>query len=43
MVKNIKLDNIYVEGIKKMKLNKLGEYLIISDNKSNIKLYSKLD
>ena len=40
MVKKIKLDNIYVCGVKKMKLNKLGECLIIADNKYNIKLYS---
>ena len=40
MVKKIKLDNIYVYGVKKMKLNKLGECLIIADNNYNIKLYS---
>ena len=37
MIKKIKLDNIYVCGVKKMKLNKLGECLFIADNKSNIK------
>ena len=40
MVKKIKLDNTDVKGVKKMKLNKLGECLIIADNKSNIKLYN---
>ena len=40
MVKKIKLDNIYVYGVKKMKLNKYGECLIIADNNYNIKLYS---
>ena len=40
MIKKIKLDNIYVCGVKKMKINKLGECLIIADNKNNIKLYS---
>ena len=40
MVKKIKLDNTNVYGVKKMKINKLGECLIISENKYNIKLYS---
>ena len=39
MIKKIKLDNIYVCGVKKMKINKLGECLIISEN-NYIKLYS---
>ena len=40
MVKKMKLDRINVGGVKKMKISKLGECLIIADNKSNIKLYS---
>ena len=40
MIKKTKLDKIYVCGIKKMKISKLGECLIIADSKSNIKLYS---
>ena len=39
-IKNIKLDNIYVRGVKKMKIKRLGECLIIAENKNNIKLYS---
>ena len=40
MVRKIKLDNTKVRGVKKMKINKLGECLIISDGDNNIKLYS---
>ena len=40
MVKKIKIGNTYVYGVKKMKLNKLGECLIIADSNYNIKLYS---
>ena len=36
----MKLDNTDVYGVKKMKLSKLGECLIIADNYNNIKLYS---
>jgi len=39
MVTKIKLDNTRVRGVKKMKINKLGECLIISDNNSSLKLY----
>ena len=39
-IRKIELDNIYVRGVKKMKINKLGECLIISDCNNNIKLYS---
>ena len=39
MIKKIKLDNADVRGVKKIKLGNLGECLMISDNKSNIKLY----
>ena len=38
-VKKIELDNTIVGGVKKMKLSKLGECLMISDSNSNIKLY----
>ena len=40
MVKKIKLDNTCIKGVKKMRINKLGECLIISENNSNIKLYN---
>ena len=41
MVKKIKSDNTKVYGVKKMKINKLGESLIVSEySNSNIKLYS---
>ena len=40
IIKKIKLDNTYVQGVKKMKINKLGECLIIAHNNYNIKLYS---
>ena len=39
-VKKIELDNTYVEGVKKMKLSKLGECLMISDGNNNIRLYT---
>ena len=40
MIKKIKLDNVEVRGVKKMKISKLGECLITSDNKGNIRLYN---
>jgi len=38
--KRIKLDNIYVYGINKIKINEKRESLIIADSKNNISLYS---
>ena len=40
MIKKIKLDNVLVSGVKKMKLSKLGECLITSDSDGNIRLYN---
>ena len=45
LLKKIKLDNTYVEGVKKIRGNKLGECIMISisdnlDNSYKIKLYS---
>ena len=40
MIKKIKLDDVKVGGVKKMKLSKLGECLITSDSGGNIKLYN---
>ena len=42
LVKSIELDYTYVGGLKKMKLNKFGECLVVSDGLYNIKLYSIL-
>ena len=39
-MKKIELDNTSVEGVKKMKLSKLGECLMISDGNNNIRLYT---
>jgi len=39
MIKKIELDNTEVKGVKKLKIDGLGECLIVSDNKYNIKLY----
>ena len=39
-IRKIEIDNIYVRGVKKMKINKLGECLIIADSNYNIKLLS---
>ena len=39
-VKKIEINNTYVYGVKKMKISKLGECLILSDSKKNIKLFS---
>ena len=40
MIKKIKLDNVHVGGVKKMKISKLGECLITSDRGGNIRLYN---
>ena len=45
LLKKIKIDNTYVEGVKKIRGNKLGECIMISisdnlDNSYKIKLYS---
>ena len=40
MIKKIKLDNMDVYGVKKMKINYIGKCLVISENINNIKLYS---
>ena len=40
MIKKIKLDYVYVQGVKKMKISKLGECLITSDSGEKIRLYN---
>ena len=39
-VKKIEINNTYVYGVKKIKISKLGECLILSDSNKNIKLFS---
>ena len=40
MIKKINIDNFTYKGVKKMKINNIGECIISSDNKGNIKLFS---
>ena len=40
MIKKIKLNNVEVRGVKKMKISKLGECLITSDDGEKIRLYN---
>ena len=39
-VKKIKVDNKRIYGVKKIKMNKKGESLIVADGNGNLRLYS---